>query len=41
MQTNRVLLSITARMAVIEEKTVNIWNLENVQACDEDMKLAS
>jgi hypothetical protein len=28
-------------MAVTEEKMVDVWNLVNVQACDEGLKLAS
>jgi hypothetical protein len=28
-------------MAVIEEKSIDVWNLDNVQACEEGMKLAS
>ena len=28
-------------MAVIEEKSIDVWNLENVPACDEGMKLAA
>ena len=28
-------------MAVIDEKIFGIWNIENVPACDEGMKLAA
>ena len=28
-------------MTVIEEKSIDVWNLDNVQACDEGIKLAS